>query len=119
MKKHPQVIRMHHRTAPYWARLRRVLEKINRAHQTNDTLKDIEILDHAIHAALSMLDPDPKNAMENSLMFSSNAPAYVIPVDGGPKQERVPILPEPLTDTIMARLNELEANVKALMEKHE
>ena len=116
MKKHPEVIRLHRRTRPFWARLRRVLEKAN---PTDDNLKDVDIIDQAVHAALMMLDPDPANADENSLILSLDGLAYIIPRDGGPKKERVPILPEPLTDTIMARLNELEANVKTLMEKHE
>ena len=119
MKKHPQVVRAHPRTAPFWARLRRVLEKVNQANQSNDSLKDNAILDQAVHAALMMLDPDPANADENSLILSLDGPAYIIPRDGGPKKERVPILPEPLTDTIMARLDELEANVKTIMEKNE
>ena len=139
MKEHPQVIRMHHRTAPYWARLRRVIEKRDQElGLLGERLKDIEVLDRAIHAALIMLDPDPANEGENSIMLSLDAPVYIIPEDGEPKgkwepvrsatpeeeemnrkREREPARPRPPEDPLTARLEKLEANVKTLMEKNE
>ena len=129
MKVHPQVIRMHHRTAPYWARLRRVLEKINKTNQPtqlDDTLKDVEILDKAVHMALTMLDPDPANADENSIILSLDAPIYISPEDGLPKGKAEPIPSRPPEEIVTARLDRLERNVKTiqgdvktLKEKHE
>ena len=111
MKEHPEVIRMHPATAPFWARLRRVIEKTNPT--PHNTLKDIQILDRAVHAALTVLDP--VNAAENSITIPLDYPVYIIPKDGEPEQQRVPTL----TETIMARLDELEATVKTFMENNE
>ena len=118
MKELPEVVRLHHRTRPFWARLRRVLEERN---PSNDGLKDVEIIDQAIHVALTVLDKDPAHADENSMMLSLDSPYYIIPQDESPEEKYVPIRPPPTAETLalMARLDELEAEVKILKEKNE
>ena len=57
MKKHPEVIRLHPNTAPSWARLRHVIEQTDRSYSIlGEKLKDIEILDLAVKAALDRFD---------------------------------------------------------------
>ena len=120
--KRTEQVRIHKRTAPYWDRLRAIIEKMDEGNEyREERRKDTEILDMAVHCALTVLDPDPAHAMENSTMHELDGPMYIIPKDEEPKEKIVPIRPPPTAETLdlMARLEKLEANVSTIMEKNE